>query len=83
MFSQKTDKGLLGLTHVWEECNQHGMPMNNPPFQIRADEAGVRMVGESTRLVTMEDLEVLAKVITDAWEKFGHLKPKILNTAGH
>lgn len=82
-FVEKKEKGLLGLTHVWEEVNEHGMPCEEPPFQIRADEAGVKLTGNSLRFSDMEALQLLAATISAAWEKYGHLRPKPTNLAGH
>ena len=82
-FKYTQKPGLLGLTHIWEETSEHGMPATEPPFQIRADEGGVRLTGDSTRITDQEGLQSFARATSDAWQKHFALKRKVTNAAGH
>lgn len=70
------------MTHVFSEVNLDGS-LAPGEFQMMADAGGVRFIGESTRIINMDELDMFAKQVTAAWKCFDRLRPKILNEAGH
>lgn len=80
-FVEKRVPGLLGQTVVFSEANADGSITND--FRILADAGGVRFQGESSRIVSIDELNRFAKTLTEAVKHFDRLRPKITNTAGH
>lgn len=74
---------MLGLTTTLTEVDEKGNALENPPFQIVADSAGVKLTGESRRLTNMDELQEMAQAFDRAWRLHLTYKPKITNLAGH
>ena len=82
-FKESKQPGLLGITHVWTELLPTGVPDKDSPFQVLADEGGIRLMGNSRRMVTQQDLESLAQTIGAAGHAFKQCQKKVTNAAGH
>lgn len=74
-FTRTKISGLSGNTEVrFTDTSKDAL---YPPFTIVADKLGVRFEGRSNPITGMDNLEDLAKLVSESWKEHEALKPKI------
>lgn len=78
-FKKEKKPGLLGQSTLFTL----EQPGTLEPFQIEADQAGIRFKGNSERINDPADLQIFAKAVSDAWTAHTIYRPKITSITGH
>lgn len=76
-FLREKVSALSGETEIrfTETCEGEDKPF--PPFRVVASKPGIRFEGKSMPVTSMEELQDLAKVVSDAWAAHRSLIPKL------
>jgi hypothetical protein len=76
-FLREKVSALSGETEVRFTEIVEGEDKPFPPFRLIATKLGVRFEGRSMPVTSIEELQDLAKVVSDAWTAHRSLQPKL------